>query len=124
MKITTFNPLIVSSKAEDIIRLFEELGFEKRHTPVVDAGDMLVRRTRMCNADGFYVDVSELKTMPHDLTAIRMNVDNFEEAYDFLTAHGFKKAPGIDEIYPEHSRVLLMVSPSGFAIELIQHIKE
>lgn len=124
MKITTFNPLIVSSKAEDIIRLFEELGFEKRHTPVVDAGDGLVRRTRMCNADDFYVDVSELKTMPHDLTAIRMNVDNFEEARDFLTAHGFKKAPGIDEIYPEHAMVLLMVSPSGFAIELIQHIKE
>ena len=29
MKITTFNPLIVSKDAESIISLFEELGFEK-----------------------------------------------------------------------------------------------
>ena len=33
MKITTFNPLIVSQNADEIISLFEELGFEKRHTP-------------------------------------------------------------------------------------------
>ena len=31
MKITTFNPIIISSKSDDIVKLFEELGFEKRH---------------------------------------------------------------------------------------------
>ena len=31
MKITTFNPMILSPKAEDVIALFEELGFERRH---------------------------------------------------------------------------------------------
>ena len=31
MKITTFNPLIVSQNADEIVSLFEELGFEKRH---------------------------------------------------------------------------------------------
>ena len=36
MKITTFNPLIVSQNADEVIALFEELGFEKRHTPLVD----------------------------------------------------------------------------------------
>lgn len=31
MKITSFNPLIVTRDAENVIRLFEELGFERRH---------------------------------------------------------------------------------------------
>ena len=34
MKITTFNPLIATNNVEDVIKLFEELGFEKRHAPV------------------------------------------------------------------------------------------
>lgn len=59
MKITTFNPHIVSQKAEDIIALFEELGFEKRHEPVVDIGDRTVTRTRMKNSDGFYIDITK-----------------------------------------------------------------
>ena len=32
MKITSFNPLIVTKDAEPVIALFEDLGFEKRHT--------------------------------------------------------------------------------------------
>lgn len=51
-----------------------------------------------------------------DMTAIRMNVDNFEEAYDILSAHGFRKALGIEEVDLETTRALLMVSPSGFAV--------
>ena len=31
MKITSFNPLIVTKDAEPVVKLFEELGFEKRH---------------------------------------------------------------------------------------------
>ena len=36
MKITSFNPLIVSKQAEEIVALFEELGFKKRHAPTMD----------------------------------------------------------------------------------------
>ena len=124
MKITTFNPLIVSKDADKIISLFEELGFEKRHTPTVDTGDRKVRRTRMKDANGFYVDISKVESIPRDLTAIRMNVDNFQEAYELLTVHGFKKAPGIEEVDLKTAKALLMVSPSGFAVEVIEHIKD
>ena len=123
MRITTFNPLIVSPNADEIIALLKELGFEKRHTPLVDTGDRKVARTRMKDANGFYVDISEVESIPRDMTAIRMNVDNFQEAYDLLTAHGFKKAPGIEEVNLKTAKALLMVSPSGFAIEVIEHIK-
>lgn len=30
MKITSFNPLIVTNDAESVVKLFEALGFEKR----------------------------------------------------------------------------------------------
>ena len=61
MKITTFNPLIVSKDADKIISLFEELGFEKRHTPTVETGDRKVTRTRMKDANGFYLDISKVE---------------------------------------------------------------
>ena len=124
MKITTFNPLIVSQDSDEIIALFEELGFEKRHTPLVDTGDRKVTRTRMKDANGFYLDISKVESIPSDLTAIRMNVDNFQEAYELLTVHGFKKAPGIEEVDLKTAKALLMVSPSGFAVEVIEHIKD
>ena len=124
MKITTFNPLIVSQNADEIITLLEELGFEKRHNPLVDTGDRKVVRTRMKDGNDFYIDISKVETVPRDMTAIRMNVDIFREAYDILSAHGFKKAPGIEEVDLETAKALLMVSPSGFAIEVIEHIKD
>ena len=34
MKITTFDPIIVSPKADELISVFEALGFEKRDTNV------------------------------------------------------------------------------------------
>ena len=123
MKITTFNPLIVTKDAENIVALFEELGFEKRHTPLVDTGDRKVTRIRMKEGNGFHVDISKVETIPRDMTALRMNVDNFQEAYEILTAHGFKKAPGIEEVDLETAKALLMVDPSGFVIEVIEHIK-
>ena len=33
MKITTFNPQIITKDAEAVAKLFEELGFERRHNP-------------------------------------------------------------------------------------------
>ena len=123
MKITTFNPLIVTAKAEETIKLFEDLGFEKRHAPSVDIGTGVVTTTRMKNADGFYVDIADIKTMPQDKTLIRMNVDNFDEAYDILTKNGFtsKREKPIET---ESNRSIGMTAPSGFTFDLCQHIKE
>lgn len=123
MKITTFNPLIISPNADAVISLFEELGFEKRHAPVVDRGTGSVQRTRMKDSNGFYVDVSQVDSLPRDMTAMRMNVDSIDEAFELLTSRGFKLAPGTEETDPKNARAMLMVSPSGFAIEIIEHVK-
>ncbi|MDO4797882.1 MAG: hypothetical protein Q4A01_07670 [Coriobacteriales bacterium] len=124
MKITTFNPLIVSSEADEIISLLNELGFEKRHAPVVETGGMQVERTRMKDANGFNVDISKVEKIPRDLCAIRMNVDDFDAAYELLSAHGFQKAPGVEIVELKRSKLLMMASPSGFCIEVVQHIKD
>ena len=94
MKITTFDPLIVSKKADDVIAVFEALGFEKTHAPVTatETGDVQIKR--MKNESGFHVDVAQVDEVPQDVAMIRMNVDNFEEAYDILKKHGFENTRG------------------------------
>ena len=122
MKITTFNPMILTRDAEAVISFFEALGFEKRHAPTVDTGKSMVTSTRMKNADGFCIDIAGVPSMTQDRTMIRMNVDNFDEAYEMLTAKGFTSPGNAVETSSNKSR--MMVAPSGFAFDLCQHIKE
>ena len=125
MKITSFNPLIVTKDAESAIALFEALGFEKKHNPTGTSaiGNQYVSY-RMADANGFHVDISNT-TAPRerDLTAIRMNVDDFDEAYAFLTARGFKD-PNAAVTNTGSAKACVLYAPSGFAINLIQHIKD
>ena len=124
MKITTFNPQIVTNNAEPIVKLFEELGFEKRHTKE-GIGEMGVTDYRMKDGNGFNVDGSLAPLqLPQDLVTIRMNVDDFDAAYKLLEDHGFKNAFGDDRIADTpSSRNAVMKSPTGFTITLIQHVK-
>ena len=125
MKITTFNPMIITKNAENVIKLFEELGFEKRHAPTVDIGTGMVTSTRMKNADGFCVDVADVENVPQDFAMIRMNVDDFDEAYETLKKHGFKSTRGDgNTIDTETNKSAGMRSESGFMIDLCQHIKD
>jgi len=124
MKITTFDPIIVSPKAEDLISVFEALGFEKSHAPVTATSIGDVETIRMKHENGYHVDISDVKGIPQDKTYVRINVDNFEEAYDILLKHGFKNRMGENEtIDSKRSKAATMISPSGFIIALVQHIK-
>ena len=124
MKITTFNPLIVTRDAESIIALFEALGFEKRHNIHANTGTTDFNSVRMRDANGFYVDVANVPNVPQDMTLIRMNVDDFDEAYEFLTARGFTNPRGGQTVDTKSNKSCMMKSPSGFAFDLCQHIRE
>ena len=77
----------------------------------------------MKDENGFHLDISQPDMkLPQDVVAIRINVDNFDEAYKFLTDHGFKNFYGDKTVDRESSESAIMISPSGFAINLIQHI--
>ncbi len=78
----------------------------------------------MKNADGFHVDVADVDRIERDDTMIRMNVDDFEEAYKILIAHGFTNTRGDNTIDTKSAKAATMVSPSGFKIALVKHIKK
>lgn len=123
MQITTFNPMILSKNADEIIKLFEELGFERRHK-VDNIDDKDISSVRMTDANGFHVDVARVESMERDMTTMRMNVRDFDEAYAFLKAHGFKNARDDDHtVESKSARSCLMFAPSGFSIQLTQHIR-
>ena len=124
MKITTFNPQIITKDAESVKKLFEDLGFEQRHNPK-GIGELDVTGIRMKDANGLYLDISQPDVqIPQDLTVIRMNVDNFGEAYELLKSHEFKNFYGDQTVVMKSSESTIMISPSGFAINLVQHIKD
>ncbi|MBO6004156.1 MAG: hypothetical protein J6Q00_01070 [Verrucomicrobia bacterium] len=126
MKITSFNPLIVTNNVEEVVSVFEALGFVKKHNPTGTSaiGHEYVAY-RMTDANGFHVDVAT-STAPRerDLTTIRMNVDDFDEAYEFLTARGFSNAQSGTVTDTGSAKACILYSPSGFSINLIQPIKD
>ena len=124
MKITTFNPQIITKDAAPIVQLFEELGFQKRHDQE-GIGELNVEGIRMKDANGFYVDVSQPDVpLERDVVTIRMNVDDFDEAYQLLLSKGFRNYYGDRIVETRTSKSALMIAPSGFSINLIQHIRK
>ena len=124
MKITTFNPQIITKDAAPIVHLFEELGFEKRHDQE-GIGELNVEGIRMKDLNGFYVDVSQPELpLERDVAAIRMNVDDFDEAYQLLLSKGFRNYYGERIVETPTSKSAMMFAPSGFSINLIHHIRK
>ena len=130
MKITTFNPVILTQKPEEAIALFEALGFERHHhkTGAAEGSEQehAFSSVRMKDANGFYVDVcgTDSNMLERDLTLIRMNVDDFDEAAQLLQNNGFRESKIVPQNYTPTSKYAYYVSPSGFVIDVIQHIKK
>jgi hypothetical protein len=122
MKITSFNPLIVTTEQAECQKVFEELGFEQRHNKVSGVNED-IHTVRMKDSNGFHVDITKVVKLDRDMTIIRMNVDDLEEAYTLLTAHGFKAVDGSTSL-TSSSKSVLMASPSGFSIDIVKHIKD
>jgi hypothetical protein len=121
MKITNFSTLIISPDTDKIVSVFNELGFVKQHEKSFSTDDD-VTSTVLVDGDGHMISIAAAP-VPRDMTVIRMNVDNFEEAYEFLKAKGFVNAKGADKVEDTGtSKAALLLSPSGFAISLSQHI--
>lgn len=123
MKITLFEPQLLVKDEEPYIRLFEDLGFKMHHNQQnVEGRD--VNGIVMIDENGFRMNIIRIPTLPADsITGIRMNVDNFDEAYEFLTARGFTPPESAHTVDSGSARVIPMFSPSGYLIELVQHIK-
>jgi hypothetical protein len=120
MKITTFNPLIITKDPESAIKLFEDLGFEQRHIKE-GIGENQTTNVRMKDANGFHVDVAKGEA---EYTMIRINVDDFDEAIEFFMSHGCRKPhheQASKTIDTGSSKFTVLVGPSGFLLEISQH---
>ena len=126
MKITTFDPCIITKDPESAIALFEALGFERRHKKTgINEEDITSVRMRYTGDEGkvFHVDVVKAPVQ-QDITAIRMNVRDFDEAYKMLEEKGFRNAQGDKITHTGSSVSTMMVSPTGFAINVCEHIRD
>ena len=122
MKITTFNPLIITRDPDAAIELFEKLGFKQHHVKQ-NISEIKTTDVRMKDENGFYVDIAQ---GDGEYTMIRVNVDDFDEAIEFFMSHGFRK-PNHERAHKTvdtgSSRYTMVVSPSGYILAVSQHIK-
>ena len=123
MKITSFNPTIVTKNASDVISLFEDLGFELKHKKT-GINDKDITAVSMKDPNGFRVNITQSETAEQDITSIRINVRDFNEAYEFLISKGFKNAQGDKVTNTSSSKATMMIAPSGFRISLVEHIRK
>ena len=123
MKITAFNPLIITRDPDTAIELFEKLGFKQHHIKQ-NISEIKTTDVRMKDENGFYVDIAQ---GDGEYTMIRINVDDFDEAIEFFMSHGFRK-PHHERAHKTvdtgSSRYTMVVSPSGYILAVSQHIKD
>ncbi|MCR5122000.1 MAG: hypothetical protein K6B74_06230 [Ruminococcus sp.] len=76
--------------------------------------------------EDFHVDVISAPTnnLPRDLTTIRINVDDFDAAYELLKIRGFTEPPGFGKNETSSSKYTYLASPSGMMIDVCRHIKK
>ncbi|MBQ6153502.1 MAG: hypothetical protein IJJ15_07140 [Ruminococcus sp.] len=122
MKITSFNPLIITRDPDAAIELFEKLGFKQHHVKQ-NISEIKTTDVRMKDENGFYVDIAQ---GDGEYTMIRINVDDFDEAIEFFMSHGFRK-PHHERAHKTvdtgSSRYTMVVSPSGYILAVSQHIR-
>ena len=132
MKITGFNPQIITKDPESVIALFETLGFQRTHNKAEDndVAFSCVRMKRMkdgSDTEAFRIDIissPDTVKIPHDLTAIRINVDDFDAACELLESKGYSERPGFGIQGTASSKYMYFRSPSGALIDISQHIKK
>ena len=122
MKITGFRPLIVTQEQEKVVAIFEALGFEKHHTKTDIEGGANIG-IALKDPNGNHVVVASSENMPKDLTGIGINVDNFEEAYNFFIERGFIDPRAGKVTDTSSSKATMLFAPSGFPITISEHIK-
>ena len=123
MKITGFRPLIVTKDQESVVKVFEELGFERRHRKTdIEGGENIA--VAMKDLNGNRISIASSDTIPQDLTGITINVDNFQEAYDFFIGKGFVDPRAGKVTNTSSSRATMLFAPSGFAVTISEHIKD
>ncbi len=123
MKITSFSPLIMTNDSEKAGKVFEALGFTKKHEKK-DASENHDSGFRMKDAEGHGISIAQVNQLPRDMVAVQMNVDDLDEAIALLSSFGFKNMRGEGTIIDTGSaRTAVMVAESASAVNVVYHVK-
>ena len=122
MKITGFCPMIVTKDQDSVIATFEALGFEKRHTKTDIEGGANVG-VAMKDTNGNRIIIASTTKDRTDTTTIQINVDDFQEAYDFCIEKGFIDPRGSKTTVTSSDQATMLIAPSGFPIVISEHFK-
>ena len=123
MKITGFCPIIVTKDQESIVKTFEALGFERRHTKTDVEGGANIG-IAMKDANGNRISIASASKDRPDITGILINVDNFQEAYDFFIGKGFIDPRGSKTTVTSSDEATMLMAPSGFPVVISEHFRE
>lgn len=70
------------------------------------------------------ISIAQVNQMPRDMMAVQMNVRDFDEAVELLKVHGFRNMRGDgDVINTGSSKTAMMIAPSGFAVNIVYHVR-
>lgn len=122
MKITGFCPIIVTKDQESAVKTFEALGFERRHKKTDIEGGANVG-IAMKDANGNRISIASTTKDRADITAIQINVDNFQEAYDFFIGKGFIDPRGDKTTVTSSDQATMLIAPTGFPVVISEHFK-
>lgn len=122
MKITSFYPMITSQHVDELLKVYEDLGFEIAHkfnpNTVSDTTQYILK-----DSNGNRLCLTNAQFLPRDMAAIHCNVDNFEEAKLYLISKGYTIA--MDKIIRTDSSVYAtFVAPTGSMILICEHLKK
>ena len=130
MKITGMTTQIITKEPEAAISLFEALGFERRHNKVGDDefafSTVIMKRSKDgSDTESFCVEIvsSPKNPLERDLTAIRINVDDFEAACELMEKMGAERSNKFGTNVTPSSKYQYFILPSGAVIDICYHIK-
>lgn len=122
MKITSFNPSIVSTDPEKTIETFKSLGFEQKHHNS-EASSKGNSATILESPEGYRIGIYSTEISPRSFAAIHMNVDNIDEAVAHFEKLGFvNRRPNGEG--NRSARATMLFAPEGYAIEISEHIRK
>lgn len=118
MKITSYYPQYVTNEFEKTLKEYTEvLGFEVRHKQEAENFKLYVLK----HPCGHKVDLIECPDYEPGYFAIRMNVENLEEAIDhYIVSGGRREETAFERL---SARYALVKMPWG-NINIVQHIKD
>ena len=123
MEITGFCPIIVTKDQESAVKTFEDLGFERKHKKTDIEGGANIG-IAMKDKDGNRITIASASKDRPDITGIQINVDNFQEAYDFFIGHGFTDPRGSKTTVTSSDQATLLFAPTGFAVIISEHFRD